>query len=130
MSADRAAIYFQGVNFVLSHTGWPWVDEALAMVQKHPNCYLGTATYLPRFMPAGVMDYARKRGVGKVMLGTGFPMTTGAELIEQVGDLDLSPEATHGLLEGAARAAFRFEAAGAPMPDTVSKVPAPGGPHY
>jgi predicted TIM-barrel fold metal-dependent hydrolase len=109
MTLDRAAIYFQGVNFVLSHTGWPWVDEALAMVQKHPNCYLGTATYLPKFMPGGVMDYARKRGIGKVMLGTGFPMTTGAELNEQLDASDLSDEAKFGLKEGAARAAFRFE---------------------
>jgi uncharacterized protein len=37
---DRPAIYFPQVNFVLSHTGWPWVDEAVAMALKFSNVYL------------------------------------------------------------------------------------------
>ena len=35
---DRPAIYFPEVNFLLSHTGWPWVDETVAMALKFPTC--------------------------------------------------------------------------------------------
>ena len=59
------------------------------------------------------MDFARKRGIGKVVLGTGFPMVTGAEIMEQMQALDMSEPAKYGLIEGAARAAFRFPAADA-----------------
>ena len=45
---DRPAIYFRNVHFVLSHTGWPWVDEAIAMALKFPNVFLGTAAYPPK----------------------------------------------------------------------------------
>ena len=37
---DRPAIYFGAVRFVLSHLGWPWTGEAIAMAYKHANVYL------------------------------------------------------------------------------------------
>src|SRR5215471_9563724 len=31
ITIDRAALYFPETRFLLSHLGWPWVDEAVAM---------------------------------------------------------------------------------------------------
>ena len=49
MGIDRPAIYFPDVSFVLSHTGWPWVDEAVAMALKFANLTVGQhwRIYLP-----------------------------------------------------------------------------------
>ena len=47
---DRPAIYFRDTNFLLSHTGWPWVDETIAMALKFPNVYLGTGAYPPLYL--------------------------------------------------------------------------------
>ena len=34
IAIDRAALYFPETRFLLSHLGWPWVDEAVAMALK------------------------------------------------------------------------------------------------
>ena len=36
-------------------SGWPWVDEAIAMALKFPNVYLGTGAYPPRHWPPAVL---------------------------------------------------------------------------
>ena len=55
--ADRASTAPRSTSatraFVLSHLGWPWVDEAIAMALKFPNVYLGTGAYPPRHWPPG-----------------------------------------------------------------------------
>ena len=71
---DRPALYFPDTRFVLSHTGWPWVDEAVAMALKFPNVYLGTGAYPPRhWADRGACDFLRGPGRAKVMFGTNFP---------------------------------------------------------
>ena len=54
---DRPAIYFPDVPFVLSHTGWPWVTEAVAMALKFSNVYLGTGSYPPAHWPGELVEF-------------------------------------------------------------------------
>jgi predicted TIM-barrel fold metal-dependent hydrolase len=105
-SADRPAIYFQGVRFVLSHTGWPWVEDAIAMAWKHANVYIGTATHQPRFWDESLVKFVAGRGRGKVMLGTGFPVLLHGPLLAQVSDLPLSDDARAALVHGTAAEVF------------------------
>lgn len=81
---DRPALYFPDVVFVLSHAGWPWVDEACAMALKFPNVYLGTATQPPRRWPESLRRFSRGGGRGKVLLGTGFPVAGHRHTLAQV----------------------------------------------
>ncbi|MCG8588969.1 MAG: amidohydrolase family protein [Proteobacteria bacterium] len=103
---DRPAIYFSGVSFVLSHTGWPWTDEALAMVQKHPNVFLGTAAWPPHHWPDALRAFIAHRGVGKVLFGTSFPVVGHRHALARLDDLNLDPEARRALLETTARRLF------------------------
>ena len=103
---DRPALYFPDVAFVLSHTGWPWVDEAVAMALKFSNVYLGTASYPPRRWPVAVVDFLRHAGRSKVLFGTNFPTVGHRQALGQVGELDLDDGVRHGLLEGNARCVF------------------------
>jgi len=103
---DRPAIYFGGVDFVLSHTGWPWVDEALAMAQKHPNVFLGTAAFPPHHWSAELVRFIAGAGRGKVMLGTSFPVVGHRHALGRLDALALEPEARTQLLAGAARRVF------------------------
>lgn len=103
-TADRAAIYFKGLNLILSHTGWPWVDEAIAMAWKHPNVYVGTATHQPKYWTQAFTEFALGRGRGKVLLGTGFPVLRHAQLLEQVDGLGARPEVRDAIVhDNAAR---------------------------
>jgi predicted TIM-barrel fold metal-dependent hydrolase len=103
---DRPAIYFRRVRFLLSHTGWPWVEEALAMALKFPNVFLGTAAYPPRHWSPAVLDFVRGPGRTKTVFGTNFPTVGHRHALAQVAELDLKFETREALLGGTARRVF------------------------
>jgi uncharacterized protein len=106
ITIDRAALYFPETRFVLSHLGWPWVDEAVAMALKFPNVHLGTGAYPPRHWPAAVLAFVRGPGRGKVIFGTNFPTVGHRHALAQLGELDLEPTVERALLGGTARRVF------------------------
>ncbi len=106
IAIDRPAIYFDSVDFVLSHTGWPWVEEALAMAGKHANVFLGTAAFPPHHWSPELVRFIAGQGRGKVMLGTSFPVVGHRHALARLADVDLSQEARDQLLNGTARRVF------------------------
>jgi predicted TIM-barrel fold metal-dependent hydrolase len=106
ITIDRAALYFPDTRFVLSHLGWPWVDEAVAMALKFPNVHLGTGAYPPRHWPAPVAAFVRGPGRSKVIFGTNFPTVGHRHALAQLGELDLEPAVERALLGGTARRVF------------------------
>ena len=106
IAIDRAALYFPETRFLLSHLGWPWVDEAVAMALKFPNVYLGTGAYPPRHWPPAVQQFVRGPGRAKVDFGTNFPTVGHRHALVQVGELDLDPDLERALLAGTARHVF------------------------
>lgn len=103
---DRPALFFRDVNFVLSHTGWPWETEAIAMAQKHPNVFLGTAAYPPHHWSADLVRFLSGVGRGKVLFGTSFPVVGHRHALSRLSALGLAEEAQSELLSGAARRVF------------------------
>jgi uncharacterized protein len=103
---DRPAIYFTDTTFVLSHTGWPWVTEAIAMALKFPNVYLGTASYPPRHWGAELVEFLSRSGRHKVVFGTNFPTVGHRQALAQLDDLGLADDVRSNLLEGTARSIF------------------------
>ena len=103
---DRPAIYFRDVDFVLSHTGWPWVDEAVSMALKHPHVHLGTAVYPQRHWDESVRQFLRGPGRSKTLYGTGFPASGHAHTLAQLEELGLPDEVEEAYLGGNARRLF------------------------
>lgn len=103
---DRAAIFFADTPFVLSHLGWPWTDEAIAMALKFPNVHLGSAVYPARHWPESVHAFLRGPGKRKMLYGTGFPTTGHRHTIGQVRDLGLDSEVLASYLGGNSRRIF------------------------
>ena len=103
---DRPALYFPDTRFVLSHTGWPWVDEAVAMALKFPNVFLGTGAYPPRHWDPAVVRFLTGPGRAKVLFGSNFPTVGHTKALAQVGELDLDEATTQALLGGTARRVF------------------------
>jgi uncharacterized protein len=103
---DRPALYFGAVRFVLSHMGWPWTGEAIAMAQKHANVYLGTAAWPPHRWPVELVDFVRGAGRGKTLLGTGFPVAGHRHVLARLAGIDLPDDARAELCGDAARRVF------------------------
>lgn len=102
---DDIALYFPDLKIVCGHTGWPWVEEAIALASKHPNVYLGTSAYAPKYWKPEMVQFLNSsRGRHKTMWGTDYPLVKHEEGIEQIGGLGLREESKHALLyENAAR---------------------------
>ena len=106
LGIDRPAIFFGAVRFVLSHLGWPWTGEAIAMAHKHPNVFLGTAAWPPHRWPIELVEFVRGSGQGKTLLGTGFPVAGHRHVLARLADLALPERARAELCGGAARRVF------------------------
>lgn len=106
IGVDRPAIYFPEVRFVLSHTGWPWVDEAIAMALKFPNVFLGTAAYPPKHWAPAIVEFIRGLGRTKTIFATNFPTVGHRHALAQLDALGLAPATRDALLGGTARRVF------------------------
>ena len=108
---DDVAIWFPELRLVGAHTGWPWVEELIAMAWKHPNVYIATSGHAPKYWDPKLVQFlnARNRGIGKVMWGTDYPLIMHAESLAQVADLNLKPEALQALLHDTAATVFGLE---------------------
>ena len=77
MYADQVALDFPDLILILTHTGWPWVEEFCSMIWRHKNVYGMLNAYFPRdFGPSLVQFVDSPRGRDKIMCGShGFGMT-------------------------------------------------------
>jgi len=105
---DDVALYFPELRIVASHTGWPWVQELIAMAWKHPNVYIGAGAHAPKYWAPELVQFLNSRGQGKVLWGTDFPVVTHTDSLEQVRALNLKPFALEKLLRGTAESVFRL----------------------
>ena len=103
---DRPAIYFPDTDFVLSHLGWPWTAEAIAMALKFSNVFLGTGAYPPRHWGPDIVAFLKGPGREKVMYGTNFPTVGHRKSLAQLEELELAPTTRANLLGGTARRVF------------------------
>lgn len=106
---DRAAIYFPDLAFVLTHTGWPWIEEAIAMAWKHPNVFLGTSAYAPKYWKPEMVKFINSHGQDKVMWGTDFPLIDHAESLGQIDELGLRETSKAKLLHDNAARIFKLD---------------------
>lgn len=67
---DKVALDFPELTFIASHTGWPWCEELIAMVSKHPNVYMDISAHLPKYLDPAVVQFMNTRGRNKVLFGT------------------------------------------------------------
>lgn len=107
---DEIALYFPELPIVIAHTGWPWVEEALAVVSKHPNVYLGTSAYSPKYWKPEMVQFLNsRRGRGKVLFGTDYPIVAHAEAVKQIEEMELREESKQALLYDVAARLFKLD---------------------
>ncbi|MBI2303744.1 MAG: amidohydrolase [Chloroflexi bacterium] len=95
---DDIALYFPTLKLIGAHTGWPWVEEMLAIAWKHPNVYVGTSMHAPRYWDPSLVRFINTRGADKVLFGTDFPGLQHKETLAQVEALGLREESKKKIL--------------------------------
>ncbi len=105
---DDVALYFPELRIVAAHTGWPWVEELIALAWKHGNVYVGTSAHAPRYWDPALVRFLGSRGKGKVLFGTDYPVLRHAEALAQVEALGLADDARVWLVRETARKVFKL----------------------
>lgn len=105
---DNVAHEFPELRIVGGHIGFPWVNEMISMMMKHPNVYVDTSAYKASRFPPELVNYMRGAGRNKVLFGTNFPMLTPMECMRDLEDLALSPETLAAYCSGNAKRAFQL----------------------
>ncbi len=71
MQLDRIACDFPNLVLIGTHTGYPWVDEMLAVANKWPNVYVNISAWLPKYFGPSLLQFIRGRSTHKkVLFGT------------------------------------------------------------
>ena len=109
MHLDNIALYFQDLAIVCTHTGWPWVEEAIALAWKHPNVFLGTSAYAPKYWKPEMVRFINAHGKDKCMWGTDFPLIDHQESLEQIDSLDFREASLDKFLYANAARVFGFD---------------------
>lgn len=107
---DQVALDFPGLKFIMSHTGYPWHEEAVALCSKHDNLYMDCSAHPPKVVAARMkplLDFM-DTGLGrnKVLFGTNsmpFPMVTPGFMA-----LPLKDESKAAILAGNATRLFKL----------------------
>jgi predicted TIM-barrel fold metal-dependent hydrolase len=106
---DKIALYFPELTLVCTHTGWPWIGEAIALASKHRNVYLGTSAYAPKYWEPEFVKFMNSRGQDKVMWGTDYPMITHSRSLREIDALELREGPKAKLLRENALRVFYLE---------------------
>lgn len=106
---DDIALYFPELKIVAAHTGWPWVEEMIAMAWKHPNLYISTTAHSPKYWDPSFVRFLNSRGKGKVMYGTDFPVLNYADSLAGIDELNLKEDSRKALLRDTAARVFKLD---------------------
>lgn len=105
---DQVALDFPELQIVAGHIGYPWTDEAIALVTKHENVYIDTSAYTVRRYPPALVEFMRGSGRTKVLFGTNYPMIEPVKAIEGLAELEFDDEVRTLFLAENARRVFRL----------------------
>lgn len=105
---DQVALDFPELTIVGGHIGYPWTEEAIALVTKHENVYIDTSAYSVRRYPETLVHFLKQHGATKVLFGTNYPMMPHAQALKGLENLGLSDEVRAAFLGGNAIRVFRL----------------------
>lgn len=105
IDVDDVALCFPDLKIVMSHVGDPWVSETVALLQKHPNVFLMTAGFAPKYVPEAIRQLMRRYPT-KVMWASDYPILSIERTLTEGRDIDVHPDALPGYLGANALAVF------------------------
>jgi len=108
MAADNVAIEFPDLTMILTHTGYPWIEEWCSMLWRHPNVYGMLNAYFPSgLQPETIRFVDSPRGREKVLWGShGFGIT---RWVNEFLQLPISDKTKKKVLRDNAMKAFKLE---------------------
>ena len=106
---DEVAMDFPELRILISHGGYPWVTEAIAVTWRHPNVYLDISGY--EEFP-GSEQYSQAAGGllrSKMLFASGHPYVPFKRALKVFERLPIKPEARENILYKNAVTALKLD---------------------
>jgi hypothetical protein len=97
MLLDEVAREFPNLRIIISHLGYPWIDETLVLLSKHPNVYADVAgLHRRQWLTYNALLTAFESGViDKLLFGSDFPHRAPTECIEALYSINQMAHGTN-----------------------------------
>jgi predicted TIM-barrel fold metal-dependent hydrolase len=85
---DEVATDFPNLRIIMTHFGWPWTAEALAVTWRHEHVYLDLSGWLPSYILATeplVFQYMNSVLSDKLVFGSDYPAISPKTWLEEFG---------------------------------------------
>ena len=94
---DEVARSFPQLRMVIAQVGYPWVDQTLVLMGKHPNVYADLSDVVDRsWQLYNVLLAGYQQGVtNRMLLGSNFPFSTPERAISTLYSVNTFAQGTH-----------------------------------
>ena len=95
---DEVAGHFPELKIVAGHGGWPWVNEMMAFLWRHPNAYTDISAIRPKYLAMHgtgwepLIQYGNSLLQDKILFGTAWPAQQFKTNINEIKSLPLKEE--------------------------------------
>jgi predicted TIM-barrel fold metal-dependent hydrolase len=95
---ERVATDFPELRIIVTHGGWPWVNELVSLVWRRPNVYVDTAAQRPKYigMPdtgwGPLLHFGNSVIQDRVLFASRWPLLPFKQTIDEIKELPLKPE--------------------------------------
>lgn len=83
---DEVATDFPELRIIMSHFGWPWTEESLAVLWRHEHVYMDLSGWMPKYIYGAqpiVFQYMNTVLQDKFVFGSDYPAITPQNWLRQ-----------------------------------------------
>ncbi len=108
LDIDEVAVDVPDLVIIIAHFGWPWYEEAMAVVQRNRNVYFNIAGWAPKHIPAFVIGYMDRVLNQKCLLGSDYPLVARTRIMSELAEIQMKDETRENLYSGNARKVLKI----------------------
>ena len=91
-SIDALAADFPDLTIIMSHPGYPWIDETTAVALHKGNVFWEMSGWSPKYLPDSLKKDIRSRLKDKVMFGSDYPSIPYKRILSEWDQMGYSDE--------------------------------------
>jgi predicted TIM-barrel fold metal-dependent hydrolase len=109
LTLDTIACHVPELKIIGIHIGWPWVEEMIAVAYKHPNVFIGSDAYAPKYWDDKFIHFINTFGQDKVIFGTDWPVIPHLRARNEIADLGIKQSSLVKFLSENTREIYSFD---------------------
>ncbi len=95
---DDVAADFPDLTIVLSHFGFPWVEQCISLAWTRPNVYIELAGWAPKYIPEIIWRFANGKLSDRVIFGTDYPGVGAERFIRELAEIPIREDVKQKIL--------------------------------